>query len=94
MYLSLIVTFLLLLVLVIASIQNTIPLEIRFILWKLQMSITGLVFYSAVVGAAVVAVLTLPSLASKHMKMRKLKKKISNLEEDMVELKKENPERP
>jgi len=37
------------------------------------MSFTALVFYSAVVGAAIVAVLTLPTLASKHMKMRKLK---------------------
>jgi uncharacterized membrane protein (DUF106 family) len=58
------------------------------------MSFTALVFYSAVVGAAIVAVLTLPTLASKHMKMRKLRKKISNLEQKMVELKKENVERP
>jgi cell division protein FtsB len=58
------------------------------------MSFTALVFYSAVVGAAIVAVFTLPTLAGKYMKMRKLKKKISNLEQNMVELKKENVERP
>ncbi|MFZ0448034.1 MAG: lipopolysaccharide assembly protein LapA domain-containing protein [Desulfatiglandaceae bacterium] len=94
MYLSLIVTFLLLLVLVIASIQNTAPLELRFILWRLQMSLTALVFYSAVVGAAIVAVLSLPNLASKHLKIRKLNKKVSNLEQNMGELRKENTDAP
>jgi hypothetical protein len=65
-----IVTFLLLIVLAIANIQNTVPFEIWFLLRKLQMSITAPDFYSAVVGATAVAVPTLPAPASKHIKMR------------------------
>jgi uncharacterized integral membrane protein len=94
MYLSLIVTFLLLLVVVITTIQNTMAVELHFILWKLQMSMSALVFYSAVVGGAIVAVLSLPALASKYLKMRKLKKKLSSLEQHMAALKQENSERP
>jgi lipopolysaccharide assembly protein A len=94
MYLSLVVAFLLLLALVIATVQNTMVVDIRFLFWNLQMSMSALVFYSAMVGGAIVAVLSLPALANKYLKMRKLKKKISTLEQHMAALKQENSERP
>lgn len=90
MYLSLIITFLLLLVIIIASIQNTMPLELKFFVWKLQMSLTALVFYSSVVGAAIVAVLSLPKLVSKHLKVRSLNKETIGLKKEIAELKKQS----
>ena len=87
MYLSLIITFLLLLVIIIASIQNTMPLELKFVVWKLKMSLTALVFYSSVVGAAIVAILSLPKLVSKHLKVRSLNKETIGLKKEIVELK-------
>jgi uncharacterized integral membrane protein len=60
MYLSLIITFLLLLGIIIAGVQNATPLELKFIAWKLQMSLTALIFYSSLFGGSIVAVLALP----------------------------------
>ena len=45
------------------------PLELKFITWKLQMSLTAFIFYSSVIGAAIIAVLTLPKLVSKYLKI-------------------------
>ena len=90
MYLSLIITFLLLLTIIVASIQNTMPLELKFVVWKLQMSLTALVFYSSVVGAAIVAVLSLPKLVSKYFKVRRLNKETIGLKKEIVELKKQS----
>ena len=90
MYLSLIITFLLLLVIIIASIQNSMPLELKFVIWKLQISLTALIFYSSIVGAAIVAVLSLPRLVSKYLKVRSLNKEIIELKKEIVELKKQN----
>jgi len=93
MYLSLIITFLLLLTIIVASIQNTMPLELKFVVWKLQMSLTALVFYSSVVGAAIVAVLSLPKLVSKYFKVRRLNKETIGLKKEIVELKKQSVEK-
>ncbi|MEA3358994.1 MAG: lipopolysaccharide assembly protein LapA domain-containing protein [Thermodesulfobacteriota bacterium] len=92
MYLSLIVTFLLLLVIVIFGIQNTMPSEVKFIVWKFQLSLTVLIFYSSIVGAAIVAILSLPKLVSKHLKARKLSKEVTLLKKRAVELEKKNME--
>jgi len=86
MYLSLIVAFLLLLGIIIAAIQNTAPLDVQFITWKLQMPLSALIFYTALLGAAVVSVLFLPKLAAKMLGIRKLKKEISQLQKSLFAL--------
>ena len=55
MYLSLIITFLLLLVIIITAIQNSMPLEVKFIAWNDQMSLTALIFYSSLFSVAIEA---------------------------------------
>ena len=92
MYLSLIMTFLLLLVIIITGIQNSISLEVEFVIWKLQMSLTALIFYSSLFGAAIVSVLTLPKLGSKYLKVRSLNKELYGLKERTVELEKQKVE--
>jgi uncharacterized integral membrane protein len=86
MYLSLIITFLLILGIIVAGIQNTAPLELKFMTWKFQMSLTALIFYSSLVGAAILAVLTLPKLASKYFKVRRLNKEIHELKRRTVDV--------
>ena len=88
MYLSLIITFLLLLGLIVASIQNSTPLELKFFTWKLQLSIAALIFYSALIGAAIIATLTLPKLVSKYLKIRRLNKEIDGMKGKTQELEK------
>ena len=79
MYLSLIITFLLLLGLVITSLQNSMPLDLKFITWNLQMSITALILYSSLIGGAIVAILALPKLVRKSLDVRKLNREIYKL---------------
>jgi len=88
MYLSLVVTTLLFLGIVITGIQNSIPLEVKFIAWNHQMSLTALIFYSAVLGGAVVAVLSLPKLVKKCLQVRRLNKEMVNLKQRVLELEK------
>jgi uncharacterized integral membrane protein len=86
MYLSLIVTFLLLMGLVVSAIQNTDPIQLKFLAWMFHMSLTGLIFYAALLGAAIVAVLTLPRLARQAMRKRALRKESAELKRRIVEL--------
>jgi uncharacterized integral membrane protein len=86
MYLSLIITFLLLLVVIITAIQNSMPLEFKFFAWKLQISITALIFYSSLIGAAIVAVLALPKLARKSLDVRRLQRDSYKLKGRMLDL--------
>ena len=81
MYLSLIITFLLVLVIIITAIQNSMPLDFRFFTWNFQISITALIVYSALMGGAIVAILTLPKLAKKSLHARSMNKEISKLKE-------------
>ena len=90
MYFSLIITFLLFLVIIIAGIQNSMPLDLKFFGWDLQMSITALIFYSSVIGGAIVAILTLPRLVKKSLHVRSLNREIHKLKENMTELEKEH----
>jgi lipopolysaccharide assembly protein A len=85
MYFSLIITFLLLLGLVITSLQNSMPLELKFITWNLQMSSTALILYSALIGGAIVAVLAVPKLVRKTFDVRRLNKEIYKLKEKILE---------
>ena len=88
MYLSLIITFLLLLGLVIASLQNSMPLELKLITWNLQMSFADLILYSSLIGGAIVAVLALPKLVRKSLDVRTLNREIYKLKKKIVELEK------
>ena len=88
MYLSLIVIFLLLLGIIIPSIQNSMPLELKFIAWNLQVSSTALILYSALIGGAIVAVLALPKLVKKSLDVRSLNREIYKLKGKILELEK------
>ena len=88
MYLSLIISFLLLLGLVITSLQNSMPLELKLITWNLQMSFAALILYSSLIGGAIVAVLALPKLVRKSLDVRSLNRKIYKLKKMIVELEK------
>jgi uncharacterized integral membrane protein len=88
MYLSLIITFLLLLMIIITAIQNSMPLDFKFFTWNFQMSITALIFYSALIGGAIVAVLALPKLAKKALHGRSMNKEVQKLKERILELEK------
>jgi len=81
MYLSLIITFLLLLVIIITAIQNSMPLDFRFFTWTFQLSITALIVYSSLMGGAIVAILTLPKLAKKSFHERSMNREINKLKE-------------
>jgi uncharacterized integral membrane protein len=80
---TLIISFALLLVLVIIGIQNTQSLEMQFLFWNFSMSFTALFFYSAVLGAAIVSVLTLPKLMSKSLQVRRLNKTLSKKKDEI-----------
>jgi uncharacterized integral membrane protein len=90
MYFSLVITFLLFLVIIIPGVQNSMPLDLKFLFWDLQMSITALILYSSLIGGAIIAILTLPKLAKKALHVRRLNREIHNLKENMAELGKEH----
>jgi len=91
MYLSLIITFLLLLGIIIPTIQNSMPLELKFIIWNLQLSVAALTFNSALIGGAIVAILILPKLMRKTLDVRSLKKEIHKLKGKILESEKGQP---
>jgi uncharacterized integral membrane protein len=88
MYISLIITFLLLLVVIITAIQNSMPLDFKFLTWNFQISITALIFYSSLIGGAIVAVLALPKLAKKFLQVSSMNREIHKLKEKVLELEK------
>ena len=88
MYFSLTVAFLFLLGLVITGLQNSLPLELKFITWNLQMPLTALILYSSLLGGAIVAVLALPKLVRKSLDVRSLNREISNFKRKIADLEK------
>ena len=88
MYVSLIITFLLLLVIIITAVQNSMPLDFKFFTWKFQVSITAVIFYSSLIGGAIVAVLALPKLAKKSIHGRSMNREIHKLKEKILDLEK------
>jgi uncharacterized integral membrane protein len=94
MYFLLIITFLLFLVIIIASLQNSMPLDMKFITWNIQMSFAALVLYSSLIGGAIVAILTLPKLVKKSLHVRSLNREIHKLKENMTDLGKEHVDGP
>ena len=94
MYFSLVITFVLLLVIIVTSIQNSMLLNIKFITLNIQMSFTSLVLYSSVIGGAIVAILILPKLVKKSLHVRSLNREIHKLKENMTALEKEHVDQP
>jgi len=88
MYFALSVAFLLLLGLVVTSVQNSMPLELKFITWNLEMSLSALILYSSLIGGAIVAILAVPKLVRKSLDARNLNREISNFERKIAELEK------
>jgi uncharacterized integral membrane protein len=86
MYLILIVTFMLILAVLIPGIQNNTPATFKFFFWSIEATITALVFYSSLIGAAIVAILALPKLARKHLDIRNLKKQLSFLKKGEADI--------
>ena len=86
MYFSLIITFLLLLVIIITAIQNSMPLDFKFFTWNFQISITALIFFSSLIGGAIVAVLALPKLATKSLHGRSMNRELKKLKEENLQL--------
>ena len=93
MYIPLIVTFLILLVIIIAAIQNNATIDISFIVWKFTLTVSALMVYFSILGAAIMAVLTLPKLAMKHLKVRRLNKEIVRLKKKAIDLEQEQDEK-
>ncbi|MBN1277164.1 MAG: LapA family protein [Deltaproteobacteria bacterium] len=90
MYFSLIIIFILFLVIIIAGIQNSMPLELKFFIWDIKMSITALIFYSSVIGGAIIAIMTLPRLVKKSLHVRGLKWEMEKLKKEISETDKEH----
>ena len=90
MYLSLVITFLLLLGLIIAAVQNSVPVGIKFFTWNFQTSLLAMIFYSALIGGAIVALLTLPKLVSKSLMVRRLNREIYVLRKNALDLEKDH----
>ena len=88
MYFALSVAFLLLLGLVATSVQNSMPLEVKFITWNLEMSLSALILYSSLIGGAIVAILAVPKLVRKSLDARSLSREISNFKSKIAELEK------
>ena len=88
MYFSLSVVILLLLALVITSLQNSMPLELKFITWNFEMSLTALILYASLIGGAIVAILAVPKLVRKSLDARSLNREISNFKGNVAELEK------
>ncbi len=79
MYVTLIITFILILLVTIFGLQNGMPLEVKFLFWNLKTSLITVVFGSSLVGALIVAILTLPKLTAKHFREKKLKKQLDQV---------------
>jgi len=75
-YVSLILTFILILILVILGMQNTAELEITFLAWQFQSTVSYLILNTALLGAAALGILSLPKLAKKHYHLKKARKEL------------------
>jgi len=63
-------------------------LDLKFVTLQIQIPLSYVIFYSSVLGGAIVAILTLPKLVSKYLKVRGLNKKIRELKKRTLELEK------
>jgi uncharacterized integral membrane protein len=79
-YVSMITSFLILLCLVIAGIQNAAIVQIHFLVWTKEMSLSDGLLLAAAAGACIVAVLSIPKLSIKTFQTRRLRKEVLRLE--------------
>lgn len=93
MYFSLIIAFLLLLGVVILGMQNSMPLEVKFLFWQLTSSSSAVIFNSSMVGGIIVAVLTVPKLVAKMLQVKRLSKKNSELKKMILGFEKQLEEK-
>ncbi|MCF8086290.1 MAG: LapA family protein [Desulfohalobiaceae bacterium] len=75
----LILTFILVLILALLGVQNTETLSISFLFWELELTISFVILYSALLGAAAVGILALPKLANKHFSLKRARKELNKL---------------
>lgn len=93
MYFSLIIAFLILLGIVIFGIQNSMPLEVKFLFWQLKISTSSVIFNSSMMGGIIVAVLTVPKMVVKLLQVKRLSKKNSELKEMILGFEKQLEEK-
>jgi uncharacterized integral membrane protein len=74
-----VLAFIFLVILGLFGVQNTETLTVNFLLWKLELSLTLLVLYCAVLGAAFVGILSLPKLANKHFSLKRARRELNKL---------------
>jgi len=79
MTVTLIITFILVLLVTVFGFQNGMPLDVKFLFWNLHTSLIAVIFGSSIIGVAIVALLTLPKLVTKHLNEKRLKKKLSGV---------------
>jgi uncharacterized integral membrane protein len=79
-YVSMIISFLILICLVLVGAQNYAPLQLKFAWWTLETSLSAALLWASAAGAAVVAVLSLPKLSMKALQARRLRKEVRRLE--------------
>ena len=75
------------------AMQNGIPLEVKFLLWGFKSSLVAVIFGSSLVGAAIIAVVTIPRLVKKHMSVRNLTKQFHKSEKKVIELERQLKEK-
>jgi uncharacterized integral membrane protein len=81
MYISLIVTFLLVLGITVFALQNDTIIAIKFFIWEYNYTQVAVILGSAVVGAAIMAIMTWPQTIKQHLKTRKLSRQVRELEQ-------------
>ncbi|MBN2467490.1 MAG: LapA family protein [Deltaproteobacteria bacterium] len=86
MYISLIVTFALILGVTIFALQNGMPLEVKFIVWGFHTSLIAVILGSALVGVLIMAVISMPGLVKERFRAKKLQKRVRELENKSQEL--------
>ena len=86
MYLSLILTFLLILGVTIFALQNSVLLDFTFMTYTFKTSLVAIIFAACLVGIFVGMLLTLPGLVKKHFREKKLAKVARQLEKRTNEL--------
>jgi len=93
MYFSLIIAFLLLLGVVILGMQNSMPLELKFLFWQFKISTSSVIFNSSMMGGIIVAVLAVPKMVAKLLQVKRLTKKNSELKKMILGFEKQLEEK-
>ena len=77
MYVTLIITFILVLLVTIFGLQNGMPVEVKFLFWNIHTSLISIIFGSSLVGAVIVAILSVPKLVAKHFSEKRLARQLN-----------------